>query len=342
MKENNLILLSICIPTYNRPQHLENCLNSILISKKNCKNKFKFEVCISDNGSKHNINKIVNKFSKKLVIKFHKFKRNLGITPNFLKVVDMASGEFVWTIGNDDLLLPITLDKISKLINKNFNTDYFFINSYNLDYEYLKKFKQPFNTNNLPKNMERFSKLKKNKKTNFWDLIDPDVSFDFLLGMFFSLFRRKMWNENIKYLNMKNVRDKRWMSTPDNTYFNTIIFANAFNNSRAYFQAEPLSVNLAGVREWQVMYMFIMIVRIPGILDYYRSKGLPFIRYYLCKNFALRDFARSMASIYLSKDKRALNYFNFWGHIFKNLIFINVYPSPFYYFINKIKRIVKR
>ena len=133
---------------------------------------------------------------------------------------------------------------------------------------------------------------------------------------------------------MKNARDKRWMSTPDNTYFNTIIFANAFNNSRAYYQAEPLSVNLAGVREWQVMYMFIMIVRIPGILDYYRSRGLPFKRYYLCKNFALRDFARSMASIYLSKDKRSMNYFNFWAHIFKNLIFINVYLSPFYYFFS--------
>ena len=59
--------------------------------------------------------------------------------------------------------------------------------------------------------------------------------------------------------------------------------ANAFNNSRAYYQAEPLSVNLAGVREWQVMYMFIMIVRIPGILDYYRSKGLGFFKYIYTK-----------------------------------------------------------
>ena len=28
------IKLSICIPTYNRPIHLENCLESIYISKK--------------------------------------------------------------------------------------------------------------------------------------------------------------------------------------------------------------------------------------------------------------------------------------------------------------------
>ena len=112
------MLLSICIPTYNRPYHLENCLESIHISKKNCKN-FNFEVCISDNGSKHNISKIIKKYSKRLNIKFNKFNRNLGITQNFLKVVDMASGEFVWTIGNDDLLLPKSLKIIEKLLNKN-------------------------------------------------------------------------------------------------------------------------------------------------------------------------------------------------------------------------------
>ena len=42
--------LSICIPSYNRLDCLENCLESILISSQNVK-KFEFEVCISDNCS---------------------------------------------------------------------------------------------------------------------------------------------------------------------------------------------------------------------------------------------------------------------------------------------------
>lgn len=339
-KNNNKILLSICIPTYNRPFHLENCLESIWISKKNCKN-LNFEVCISDNGSKHNIKSIVKKYKNKLNIKFNRFSRNLGITPNFLKVVDMADGEYVWTIGNDDLLLPNSLNQIFQLLNKYTSADYFFINSFFLNVDYVKNYKHPFSTYNLPNKMERFSKVRKNKLTKFWDLIDPEISFDFLLGMFLSLFRKKLWDQNVKYINMKNARDKRWMSTPDNTYFNTIIFANAFKNSKAYFQAKPLSVNLAGVREWKVMYQFILTVRIPGILDYYRSRGLPFKRYYMCKNYAFRDFARSMTKIYLSKDKRAMKYFNFWSYIFKNLIFINVYLSPLYFIVTKLKRILK-
>ena len=41
------MLLSICIPTYNRPESLLNCLNSLAKQK----NK-DFEVCIADNCSK--------------------------------------------------------------------------------------------------------------------------------------------------------------------------------------------------------------------------------------------------------------------------------------------------
>ena len=340
MKINNKFKLSICIPTYNRLIHLENCLEAIYISKKNCKN-FKFEVCISDNGSKYNISKIIKKYSKKLDIKFHKFKKNFGIALNFLKVVEMAEGEFVWTLGNDDLLLPHSLNKISKLLNKYKKKYYFFINSYNLKLSHLKKYKHPFSTYNLPDKMERFSNVKKSKSIKFWEMIDPEISFDFLLATFLNLFRRKLWNENVKFINMKNARDKRWYSTPDNTYFNTIIFANAFKNSKAYVQAEPLTVNLNGVREWLVMYMFIIIVRIPEMLDYYRSRGLPFKRYYLCKNFALTQFFRFIGSIYLSKDKRSWNYLNIWQHIFKNLIFVNVYLSPFHYLFIRLKRVFR-
>ena len=51
------MLLSICIPTYNRPKHLLNCLNSLTLqSYKN------FEVCISDNASDSNIKKIIKPF----------------------------------------------------------------------------------------------------------------------------------------------------------------------------------------------------------------------------------------------------------------------------------------
>ena len=47
------MLLSIYIPNYNRAKYLNNCLNSQLIAKSF--SSLKFEICISDNGSKDDI-----------------------------------------------------------------------------------------------------------------------------------------------------------------------------------------------------------------------------------------------------------------------------------------------
>ena len=332
---NNKLLLSICIPTYNRPQHLENCLEAIFISKKNCKS-LNFEVCISDNGSKHNIKSIIQKYKNKINIKFNRFSRNFGITRNFLKAVEMASGEFVWTIGNDDLILPKTLQKIEKLLDKHKDVDYFFINSQILDVEFLENFSHPFSTYKIPKNLKTFSKQNKNRLVNFWEVIDPNVAFDFLLGMFLSMFRREMWVKNLSCLDKKKINDKRWMSNPDNTFFNTMIFANAFRNSKAFIHGQPLNVCLRGVREWRKLELFVMAVRIPEILDYYRSRGMPYWRYFYCKNYAIRNFAADMTKLIFFGDDRAKAYFNFKKNFFNNLVYPMAYFSLIYYACIKI------
>lgn len=163
------MLLSICIPNYNRFECLNNCLNSILISSKN--SNMKFEVCISDNHSFSDINKIVAPYKNVLDINLGINEANIGHGRNFLKVVSMAKGEYVWTLGNDDLILPKSLKVIEKILTNNKEIDFFFINSFNLDSKNIFSFPQPFNTNNLPKNMIRYSNIASSRKLKFFDLI---------------------------------------------------------------------------------------------------------------------------------------------------------------------------
>ena len=85
--------LSICIPTFNRYDCLNNCLNSILIAKNNY--DYEFEVCISDNCSKKNIEPLIKKYKNYFDIKFNKNESNLGLGVNILKAVSLADGEFV-------------------------------------------------------------------------------------------------------------------------------------------------------------------------------------------------------------------------------------------------------
>ena len=331
------MLISVCIPTYNRPEHLNNCLNSLFLqTNKN------FEVCISDNSSKINIDKIIKKYKKKLRIKYNRNKRNLGFALNLLKVSKMASGKFIWFLGNDDLLVPTAIDNLSKIIKKNKDVDFVWINSNYLDVSFLKKHKKPFHTKNLPKKMQSHSKLKKNKKLNFFDLIDKKISFDYLLGIYVCAFRKKKWDENLHVINKKLIRDPRLWSNFENTCFFIKVFCEAFRKSKAYFCAKPLSVNLGGVREWNSLYPLVEIIRIPEALDYYRSKGLNIIQYVNNKNYALRNFFNYFLKIFLNRKDMGFKYINLKKHFFKNLIYPNSWMSILYFLFRKLKIVFSR
>ena len=328
------MLLSICIPTYNRPESLLNCLNSLAKQK----NK-DFEVCISDNCSKKNIKNLIKPFGKKLKIVYNRNKKNLGFALNVLKVSSMARGEFIWFLGDDDLTVNNSVKYLTNLIKKKRNIDFFWINSYYLNTLHLQKFPKPFDIKNLPKKMNTHSPLKKNRVLKFFELIDHRICFDFLLGLYVNVFRRKLWNENLHVINKKLMKDPRTWSNFDNTCFFIKVFCEAFGNSKAFFCAKPLSVNLSGIREWSDLYPLVEIVRMPEALDYYRSKGLNFFQYIYSKNYSLRNFFNYFFKIIINGEKMGLQYINFRKHFFKNLIYPNAWLSIIYFVFRKIKKI---
>lgn len=336
MRENkDIYKLSICIPTYGRIKYLKNCLNSIFLAKS--LSSLKFEICVSDNCSKDNILPIINFYrKKKLLIKYNQNNKNLGFGANFCKVVKMATGEFIWVIGNDDLLYINALKELDNLFSKNKDVDFFFINSSSLNSKFVFEHKQPFDTKKIPKNLENFSKIKKNKKTKFFDLIDPSVSWDFMLGIFLTIYKREKFIKNFYILDKKELNDARQWSTIDNTAPHVKVFTHAFKNSVCYIQAKPLSVSLFGEKEWSDKYPFIEIIRIPDILDNYRRHGLPFLKYIQCKNFILKKFIPYIYLIIKNKKNSNYNYINFKKHIMSNIFYPNIYIFSIYYLIKKI------
>jgi glycosyltransferase involved in cell wall biosynthesis len=332
--------LSICIPTYNRSNHLINCLESIYLT--NSKNQLQFEICISDNGSSDDTELKVMEFQKKMSIKYSRNSTNLGIPQNFINVVDMASGEFVWLIGDDDLLLPDSLDKLFFLFTENPDVNFFYINSFHLHTDYVLSYTQPFNTKNLPLNMKPFSSYTKTGCLQFFDLINPEISFDFLGGMFLSVFKRSNWQEHKNILNPFALTDIRTFSYFDNTFPHIKIFAKAFANNNAFFSAEPLSVCLTGAREWSPMYPFVHSVRLIEALVEYKKNGLSFLRYLWCKNYALNNFIPDFISMHIYKEVSGIKYVSSRKLILQNCFYPNFYLSILYYFYRKLKFYYKK
>jgi glycosyltransferase involved in cell wall biosynthesis len=332
--------LSICIPTFDRKSKLINCLNSIYLASLN--SKLDFEVCISDNGSSYDIYNLIKQFENKLKLKINKNKFNIGYMPNLLKVISISKSDFVWAMGDDDLLMPQALKRVDELFKSNPDVDFFFVNSFHLDYKYIDRFQVPFDTKNLPEYMEvKLGKKKMSQRLNFWELIDHNISFDFLNGNFLNFFKRQMWMDNINCLDMNLVTDTRTWSNFDNTCGHNKVYANAFKDSKAYFCAEGLTVNGFGVREWAKLYPFIEIIRLPEILDYYRQKGMPLKRYLLNKNYALRNFTNYFFKILISGRSGGLQYINFYKHVIKNLLYPNIYLSLIRFVIRKIKKLIR-
>ncbi len=323
--------VSICIPTFNRPKNLINCLNSLAVQT-----NFDFEVCISDNCSDQDIEKLIEPFKKKLNIKFNKNKKNLGAALNFLKAASLAEKDFIWFIGDDDLLVPNAIESLLQLINKNPECDFFWVNSYHLDAKYLDKFETPFDTMNLPNKMKTLSPLKKDEKLMFFELIKHRIAFDYLLGVFVCVFKKDGWKNNLHIIDQDMIKDKKSWSNFENTCFHIKIFCEAFKNSQSYFCSSPLSVNLYGIREWKDIYPLVEIVRIPEALDYYRSKGMNFFQYVYEKNYSLRNFFNYFFKIYLNGEKMGSNLINFKKHVLKNLIFPNAWLSIVYFMLRKI------
>ena len=127
-------LLSICIPTYNREQYLDETLASI-INQLKPDNVGNVEICISDNASTDNTAQIVAKYkaNPSINLVYSRNEKNLGADANYLKAVEIASGTYCWLLGSDDKPEPTALQQLLGYVCKGDAPDIFILESFSYD-----------------------------------------------------------------------------------------------------------------------------------------------------------------------------------------------------------------
>lgn len=101
-------IVSICIPTYNGEKYLKECLNSVLAQTFS-----DFEVLIVDDQSSDNTLCITQEYAKKdNRIRVIRNDKNLGLVGNWNRCVELASGEWIKFVFQDDLIAPTCLEKM--------------------------------------------------------------------------------------------------------------------------------------------------------------------------------------------------------------------------------------
>lgn len=114
--------LSVCIPTYNRAGYIGDALESV-VSQYEKSWDGKVEICVSDNASTDDTEKVVSSIQAKnrVPLVYSKNEKNLGFDRNLLKVASLARGKYCWFLGDDDIIEPGGIAQILEVLEKEKN-----------------------------------------------------------------------------------------------------------------------------------------------------------------------------------------------------------------------------
>lgn len=112
-------ILSICMPTYNRAEHILESLTSI-VSNITYENIGLVEIVVRDNCSTDSTENVLNEFiiNNPLVnIRYVKSEQNFGYDKNIIELYKEAKGRYIWFIG-DRYVLCVELSRIIRALVK--------------------------------------------------------------------------------------------------------------------------------------------------------------------------------------------------------------------------------
>jgi glycosyltransferase involved in cell wall biosynthesis len=127
-----MVKVSICIPSYSRLEYLKELVNACL-----SQTFFDFEICISQDFTPKGILPEIKNYCENLekihkgVVTYKAQNVNLGLAGNWNALVAMATGQYVFIPGDDDLIANDFLNKM--LITDNLNADVIFCNQHFID-----------------------------------------------------------------------------------------------------------------------------------------------------------------------------------------------------------------
>ncbi len=108
-------VLSICIPTYNRPDLLERSIRLFLDEAKD----FHIPVYISDDSTNNETEYMVKTLKDEYPLIFYKRnKKPQGIEGNFFTVLNMSDTKYKWLLGDDDSLVKGAIKRVLNILEK--------------------------------------------------------------------------------------------------------------------------------------------------------------------------------------------------------------------------------
>ena len=237
--------LSLCIPTFNRPHRLAKLLESIAVQPGSLLKDI--EICVSDNSANDDSREACDYFSDKLFISYSKNISNIGANANILFVPCLARGEYCWILGDDDLIIDGTLERLIRNLKA-----YPDLAGIIVGYSY----EQSSNRDRVVESRYRLAPTKPNYQlphdikvlddwTNSFIHTNIAASHTAIVG---SVFKRRDWISHAgSALSQLNSDDLESLSA---TFPHAVIWAHIFSGKRILFDPTPYVYFMIGDQEW--------------------------------------------------------------------------------------------
>ena len=112
------MLLTILIPTRSRASFLKACLDSVVRSIDQANARGEVEVVVVDNFSQDDTQEVVAGFAGRGDVVYRKHKTPAATAEESLcQAVPFANGEFVWSLGDDDIVVENAIERVVRLIS---------------------------------------------------------------------------------------------------------------------------------------------------------------------------------------------------------------------------------
>jgi glycosyltransferase involved in cell wall biosynthesis len=259
---NDNILLSICIPTYNRCELLSRSLVEVLEASRDFSDEV--EVIVSDNCSPDATNAWVESLTGQYTnLRYFRNKTNEGANRNFYKLTDVyARGKYCWLLGDDDVILRSSFPQIINLLRSN-----------EIDFMKLNFGLIPAETP-VSDYKEQRSTPTDYSLNSFAEVVNADVSSPNILVTFISasIFRLKSFKAFEK---PESYYENNWNS-PEEVFSHSCIFTQIFshNNHCVYF-SNPALVAYVWQKDWDDKLVRLHTYIIPKLYNLYLKCGNP-------------------------------------------------------------------
>lgn len=120
------IRISIGIPTYNGERYLSQAIESVITQLSDIPDR-QIEILVSDNASTDGTGEIVKEYITRYpdIVTYARNPQNIGYDRNVDNLFKVARGEYLWLLGDDDMLVPGAVRKLFSLIENHRDVDVF-------------------------------------------------------------------------------------------------------------------------------------------------------------------------------------------------------------------------